>query len=391
MEDPFVVVSPVSPPPLVQFAWRQLAARVRRGYAPPPLHSLEPRWFVPSRGADRGSLEPVDLEALAARIEASSGVGFVLPTALGRSRDSLPGRVAELASQIAEVHRETSLPVVLVVGLQWFEGEEDEATTLLDAALRGALDVVEADQPVHLVGLTLRGPGKVETLRTCLPLVSSLGLQGLGWVDDDIELEPGCLARLVAGFLERAGGPRVVGAVKVPHRREEAASRWLFRLKQHMDPAVNYPHGCCMMVDASLLDRGIPARYTCDDGYFCYEILQRVPEQAAQRLALVDEAVCHYSVGAARGRLLPRLRRLLLHHLVFLADYPPPVGARYLSDYLYPGFVPISRRPASDGRRSGPLRWGLQAFHFTCLSAIALELAVRGLIGRPLREIRWSS
>jgi hypothetical protein len=202
-------------------------------------------------------------------------------------------------------------------------------------------------------------------------------------------LDPGCLARLVEGFFQRQGGPCVVGATKVPHEREEASSRWLFRFKQRMSPAVNYPHGCCLLVQAALFDRGIPDRYTCDDGYFCYEMLQRVPDEVSERMALIPTARCHYWVGAERGRLLPRLRRILVHHVVFLADYPSPVGAKYLSEYLYPGFWPLSRVPPLGAPRAA--RWLLQSLHFAFLSGTALELGVRGAIGRPLREIRWGS
>jgi len=375
-----------------EWAWKTIAARVRKGYVPPPPRAVLPRWWLTEKGRFDVpiTLREIDSAMLPehfARFEA--GVGFVLPTALRRSRGTLHQKVAELRDQILDVHREASQAVLLVIGLQWLEGEEQEALTLLEQAL--AVAPLDERPMIAILGLTLRGPGKANTLRTCIPLISRLGLRGLGWVDDDILLMPACLAHLVKGFLRRDGRPCVVGGTKIPRQREATASRWLFRLKQRMDPATNYPHGCCMLVDASLFDRGIPDRYCCDDGYFCYEMLRRAPDECEERLALIPEALCQYWVGADRGRLLPRLRRLLLNHVVFLADYPHEVGEKYLSDYLYPGFWPISRVATKDGVKiSDPTRWSLQLFHLLCLSSIAFELVVRGIVGHPLREIHWA-
>ena len=85
-----------------------------------------------------------------------------------------------------------------------------------------------------------------------------------------------------------------------------------------------------------------------------------------------------------------RLRRLLLHHAVFLSDYPPRVGLRYLGSFLYPGFGPLARYGGGEAPRSSPLRWSLQALHLLLLLMIVAELALRGLAGCPLRQIRWS-
>lgn len=365
--------------------WGAIAAPIRRGYLPPPKRDLSPRWWVRDVADDAPSaLREVSLEALApSRGSFDGGIGFVLPTALQRARGSLQTKLAELWEQIEQAQRDNAAPLLLVVGLQWRD-DETEALALLERALT-ALPMARG--AVALVGLTLRGPGKADTLRTCVPLVSQFGLRGLGWVDDDVVLDAGCLTRLVEGFLRCPDGPCVVGATKVPHERDETASRWLFRCKQRMSPAVNYPHGCCMLVEAGLFDRGIPDRYTCDDGYFCYEMLQRAPDDASARIALIPDARCHYWVGADRGRLLPRLRRILLHHVIFLADYPAPVGGKYLGEYLYPGFWPLSRVPPRGA--PGATRWLLQSLHFAFLSATALELGVRGAVGRPLRAVRW--
>jgi hypothetical protein len=367
--------------------WRAIAAPVRKGYLPQPKRELSPRWWLRDAGGEQSpAMREVPFEALAAQLGAfAGGIGFILPTALQRARENLPDKLAELWEQSEQAHRDNAAPLLIVVGLQWWD-DEGEALALLERAL---MALPEARKTLAVVGLTLLGPGKVVTLRTCLPLVSALGLRGLGWVDDDVLLDRGCLARLVEGFLQRQAGPCVVGATKVPHQREEASSRWLFRFKQRMAPAMNYPHGCCMLVDAALFDRGIPDRYTCDDGYFCYEMLQRVPDEASFRMALIPEARCHYLVGAERGRLVSRLRRILLHHVIFLADYPPPVGSKYLGEYLYPGFWPLSRVPPRGA--PGARRWLLQSFHFALLSGTALELWVRGVIGRPLRAVRWGS
>ncbi len=367
--------------------WDVVVRPVRKGFQPDTTSALDTaaRWW---RTSAAGVVEEIAYDDLAAGLTRAcrDGIAFVLPTTSSRSAEEIAGYARGLIEQLrAASERRPAMPLVLIVGVQWLaDVDEDEAvsrvtTVLAPWAARAA--------PVHVIGVALRGPYKVRTLRAAIALTLDADLCGLGWVDDDVRLGEACLARLIDDFVARPA-PCVVGATKIPHERTEAASRWLFRVKEVMQPATNYPHGCCMLVDRSLLQRGIPPRYRCDDGYFCFEVLRRTP-RTSEHLVLVPGATCDYLVGADRGRFVGKLKRVLLNHVVFLADYPPAVGLRYLREMLYPGFWPLARWDGRGGVRVAAARWVLQAIHLSCLVATAMGLGIRGVLGRPLREIRF--
>jgi hypothetical protein len=83
------------------------------------------------------------------------------------------------------------------------------------------------------------------------------------------------------------------------------------------------------------------------------------------------------------------LRRLLINHHVFIADYPRAVGQYYLSNMLFRGFWPIGRFDTSQGIRFGLLKWTLKLIYFGWFAYVGTELMVRGLLSRPLHEIPW--
>jgi hypothetical protein len=366
---------------VIDLIWRAAAEQIRRGYAPQSLPPATPLWL--SRGV---AGEVVGAET--PRLPPPSGerFAFVWPTVLRSDGGQQLRRLVDAALvQLADAARDSGVELVLVIGLQWLPGQAEHAR----AELQRVLAAVAPPAAVHLLGLLLPAPRKSRTLNAVFSAIDTLGLGAVGWIDDDVELAPRCLSRLVQRF-RQGGAGGAVGATKVAHRRPEWASRLLFRAKQSMQTAENYPHGCCILVDAAVVRRGIPERYVSDDGFVCFELLAPSRPDPLDKLQLVPEAECHYTVGAPRGRLLLRLRRLQLNHHVFLADYPPDVGRYYVRHMLFAGLWPIAPWDRSAPAGAALVRWQLKAVHFGLFCAIGAELALRGRAGRPLREIPWA-
>jgi hypothetical protein len=239
---------------------------------------------------------------------------------------------------------------------------------------------------VPFAAFTMADFGKVKSLNVALELAVARGAAGLLLVDDDVSLEMDCVPRLVRAF--RARGARgAVGAEKVGLSRGNLTSALLRWLKAQTRPACNVPHACCMVIDPRALAPGIPPRYVCDDGYISFTLLRPDADDPFQELHIVPGARCRHIIGGPPLQSIRRIRRLLLNHHIYLADFPPEVSAFYLRRVLFPGFWPIG---AAAGGHPRPLRWTLQAGYFAAFVAVGLELALLGMTGRPLREIRWA-
>lgn len=287
--------------------------------------------------------------------------------------------VAQLRTTVQALPGER--PVVLVV-LQHAPGAPDAAV----AAVRD----LPQDDDVLVLAATTPVRGKVRALNAAVTLLAGR-CTAVGWVDDDVRLDPGCLARLVAE-LRSSGGPVAVGARKSPGTTSHTTSRVLARAKRLMPSAMNYPHGCCMVVTADVLADGIPRRYVCDDGWVCFRLLDPVGPDPFARLRLVPDAVCHYTVGGAAGPTWHRLRRQRVSQLVLVADADEATARCYVRRALlhgvrlWPGEVPPG------GRRSDEVvRAVVSWVHVVTTVSLAVELAVRGLVGRPVRHVRWGT
>ncbi|MFD0385569.1 hypothetical protein ACFQ2B_34475 [Streptomyces stramineus] len=276
---------------------------------------------------------------------------------------------------------------MLFVGMQWSSAEEEDESV---RRLRALLPRARARLPrVPVCGLSLPGPGKPRTLNAAIGVAELLGCAGVGWVDDDVTLEAGCLARLARDFLA-AGCRGAVGATKVPHTKEFATSRLLARAKAIAAPATDYPHGCCILVATDVVSGGMPGRYVSDDGYVCFRLLDPALPDPLARLRLVPDARCHYYVAGPAGETRRRIRRLLLNHLVDLADWPLPVARHYFRHILFAGLWPLTGFDGTGGRRRGVQKALIKWLYFAWFAGVGAELYLRGLTGRPLRAVEWA-
>lgn len=344
--------------------------RIARGYQPTTTWDT-PVEFVPSGGVPRPH-------------PGGGGIGLVVPTQPSRAPlEEQQAMFGELLANVAAARRaHPDVRLVLMIGMQWrTPGEKDEARRRLAA-------LVAADAGPDTVGLLLQGPLKVRTLNAAIRVAEQLGLEGIGWIDDDVRMAEDCLARLVAAF--REGGSRgAVGATKIPYASAHVTSRLLHRAKAIAAPAMNYPHGCCILVATSVVAGGIPDRYVSDDGYVCFRLLDPAAADPLHNLRLVPDARVHYQVAGPAGATRRRIRRLLLNHHVYLADWAYPTSRYYFREILFLGLWPLAPWDFSQGVRTGCQKTAIKWLYFLWFAAIGAELYVRGLCGRPLRAVAW--
>ncbi|MDX3852344.1 hypothetical protein [Streptomyces sp. AK02-01A] len=364
---------------------RHLRATVARGYRP------DDTWTVPVRYLLEDGSSTGDQEKAAAALRGPGEPVFTLVAPTYVRRHTLAEqeeRLDRLLERVDEAVREhPGAGFVLFLGMQWSVPEEEkEALRRLEALLSRAGRHRSA---VRVAGLSLPGPGKPRTLNAAIAVAETLGCAGVGWLDDDVTLEPACLAHLVGDFLD--GGCRgAVGATKIPHAKPQTTSRLLHRAKAVAGPATNYPHGCCILVATDVMAGGMPDRYVSDDGYVCFRLLDPDLPDPLAHLRLVPGARCHYHVAGPAGETRRRIRRLLLNHLVDLADWPLPVTRHYFRHILFPGMWPLTGWSGSKGVAQGVGNAAIKWVYFGWFAAVGAELYLRGLFRRPLRGIRWA-
>jgi hypothetical protein len=378
-----------------------LLTRIKRvvsrgyGYEVPDL-AARTRFFTrSSAGAARADVvEEIERDALAGRYEAElrGGIAVILPTVLARAPLAVHREiVSHIAGQLSDIRRRLpGTPVAFCIGLQYEEGNEAAAVQ----RLRDTLSAVwaQADTWRHdlvFIGIVAPRLHKVVTLNAAFGVLRRFGLRGIGWTDDDVRFSDGAWARLAEAFLA-GGGRGAVGAVKLGLPGDHLAARALYRLKQLTQPATNYPHGCAILVDARQVGRGIPPRYISDDGFVCFENLRPDAADPLEQLRLVAGASCLHYVGGPAGQTLKRLRRMLINHVVFMADYPDDVARTYFRELLFGGLWPLAPFDRSKGGVHGVKKLGVKLVYFGWFSAVCAELFVRGVAGRPLRDVRWN-
>nr|ANQ31712.1 glycosyltransferase [Actinoplanes teichomyceticus] len=284
---------------------------------------------------------------------------------------------------VREAH--PGLPVTVWIGIQADGG--DAAAIERVTAVLGHLRVPAG---LVVVGAALAGRGKLLTTNAVLRVTAALRYTGWLWVDDDVELAPDCLQRLVTRFLER-GGTGAVGACETAQISTTPSARMMDTVSEHTMPPYAYPAAGCMLVAADVVAGGISPRRLTDDGFVVFELLTRAPDGAAADFEVVPEARCGFCrIGRASDTLV-RLRRSMYSHVVSMADYPSRTARRYFQQYLFYGLWPLAPWDGRRGPARGLVRWSIKAVHFTWFGAVAASLAVRGLAGHPVRGVTWGA
>ena len=146
-----------------------------------------------------------------------------------------------------------------------------------------------------------------------------------------------------------------------------------------------------MMIDARLAAVGIPDRYVCDDDYFCFALLRPGQPDPKEEMALVPAALCFHTVGGSLPEVYRRVRRSLFSSHVMQADFPLPVSNFYFCRIQFYGLWPMAPLDRSRSLGYAIAKWLLKAIYFAWYAEVGGELFVRGLLGRPLRQIAWSA
>lgn len=342
--------------------YSRVAGLVARGYQPPAKRRPSIDWVIPAP-VDEGRLVvfcPTVTVARNERSQAEAILQFAAHLWRGLERGALP-------------------PCLLLLGVHHTSDRRDVAITRV-YALRERL----ASAPFPFAAFCTTEAGKVTALNVAIALAVRSRAIGLLQLDDDIRLEEHAVEELYAAY-RAAGRGIAVGAAKVAVPRSTSTSRVMQWSKRRTRTAVNYPHACCLLFDPRLLAPGVPARYVSDDGYICFKLLRPEFEDPLVLLRLVPDARCFYHVGGPAHQAVRRVRGILLSVHIFLADFPPQVSRYYFREILFPGFWPLGSRPSSQ-----PLNWLVQSLYFAWFTAVGLELAVRGAVGIPLRDIGWA-
>jgi len=314
------------------------------------------------------------------------GLAVVLTTFVGRGEwRSQTQPVSMLAEQLRSFRAAwPDVPVFAVIAMQWQADQEPEA----HARLRQCESLWTAAPSARLLCISVEAGRKLISLNCAISLAERAGTRAILWIDDDVQLSDGAIATLWKTF--KQGNYRgAVGPTKIGRPRKTVSSKLVHRFKQRTTPATNYPHGCCLLVDLDVVRGGIPWEYASDDGYVCFELLRPESKNPLELLKISPDAVCFHETGAESWYdNFTRIRRMQLNHHIMIARYPDVVGRYYFRAILFRGLWPIAdRADAGEGRRM--VRWWLKLLHFMLFLSVGIELILRGLIGRQLRQVPW--
>jgi hypothetical protein len=363
-----------------------IQAIVARGYRPVLEPDAVVRWVT--AGAPEREL---GVEAVLSRMPADS-IFALCPTYLGRCDLSEHCAIVERFSRQLGlvVRRRPNLGIVLFVGMQWLESHDSDNEEAALQRLRTLATIAEQHSPSAFVGFALKGPGKNRTINAALGAGEGGRPRGWLWIDDDIQLEDGCLERLIDRFLAE---PRrgAVGATIVQRQQRYASSRWLHRVGKLTAPLKAFPTAGCMIVEPRVLRGGIPVRCFADDAFVLFELLDPSRKDPFEALEVVREARAYHPVGGSGRVTYAQWRRRLYTHVIYTAEYPPEVARCYLSSCLFFGLWPISDWDRSLGIGGTMLRWMIKAVHLVLFLGAAANLFVRGVVDRPIDSVSWGS
>lgn len=318
-------------------------------------------------------------------LDSKEKIGFILPTYV----DSMSiKRQLEQYHHYFESLREAAkkymnFSLVVFVAMQWKDGQREEARQRLEKIMK--LDIQDDFQ---LIAFSCKAQKKTSSLNIAISIAQELKSIAIGWIDDDVILKQDCLKYLIKDFLNLTE-PGAVGANKIGIPVTNKSSKIFFKLKSVTTPAMNYPHGCCMLVSAELIKNGIPERYHSDDGYICFELIRPNKDNPFDLLKITNKAICYHFVGGELKNILKRIRRLLLFHVIFMADYPINVATYYFKYSLFYGLWPLAPWDRNKTPILSLFKWLLKAIYFMVFVTVAIELAIRGIINKPLEKINW--
>ena len=348
----------------------------------------------------RGFAQPADMSQNIVLLRededrpASSGrqkIAVFLPTMISRfAAEEAQEFLNVLSREILFAVQEQAVDLHLFIAMQ-HHGESD---TNGRAALEAILETLSKafvgyGERIGVIALLLLGPGKVVSINAMTALALNRKIEAVLLIDDDVDFSEKCFSHLIRVYLA-SSSPVAIGARKIGQPFATSPSLILSKLKGFTQPAENYPHACCMIVSIEVIAPNIPLVYSSDDGYICFRLLRPNSAMPLERLQLIDDAYCYHWVGGRNvSEISSRLRRMLLHHHLFLSHIDPASARYYLSQLLFFGMWPWVSLDVTKGWRLGIIKCLLKYAYAIWFGKIGAELIVRGLGNRPLDQIKW--
>jgi hypothetical protein len=297
--------------------------------------------------------------------------------------------IEEILRQLEDAKKSfPQLSLLLWIGMQWKRPDCNEqlAVERLRALAARAKDV----SSVPFIGMALPGPGKNRTINAAIRAASRLNPQAWVWIDDDIKMEKACLQILIARYFAQPAR-RALGATIISVKGRGASSAALCRVGTVTPPQKLYPTAACMIVDSTVVSRGIPGRYFADDAFVLFELLKPSRDDPFEDLEVVPAARAYHPIGGGARVTLRQFRRRLYTHVIYSADYPWTIARCYLLSCLFFGLWPITGWDRSQQLSTRVLRWFIKAIHLILFVLIGANLMLRGLLNRPLKSVSWGS
>jgi hypothetical protein len=318
-------------------------------------------------------------------------IAIFLPTMLARFDLAGVGEfLDEIGREIRFAIEEADVDIHLYIAMQYGGGSEVKGRAAVEMMLQTLAQSLRGTPArVGMVALLLPGPGKIVSINAMTALASDRKVEAVVLIDDDVAFSAKCFSRLIQAYLA-SPAPVAIGARKIGQPFATSSSQILSRMKTFTQPAVNYPHACCMIVSIEVIAPEIPLIYSSDDGYVCFRLLQPWSAEPLERLRLLDHAYCYHQVGGRdAGEIFSRIRRMLLHHHLFLSHADRQSTGYYLSQLLFFGMWPLVPFDRANGWGRGIIKCLLKYAYAIWFGKIAIELIVRGFSNRPLSEISW--
>lgn len=351
---------------------------ISKGFSPPP-HAIAACRIVRDDEQNEADL---------------SRIAIFLPTMLDRLEEQESAEyLASLAAQLEAAARNQKVALSFYIALQHAGSRQDIAIAALEKAvgiIEAPLAAVSVSMPI--VALVLDATGKVNSINEMTRLALTKDVEAVVLIDDDVSFSPNCFDRLIAAYLDRPS-PCAIGARKLGRPLNTRASSILHKLKSFTQPAENYPHACCMIVSIEVISPRIPPIYSSDDGYICFRLLDvKNAKNPLHKLTLIDDAWCYHMVGGRNTvEIKSRIRRILLHHHLFLSHADPETSLYYSSQILFYGLWPWVPFDWSRGWRAGAIKCAIKYLYAIWFTKIAIELIMRGRSNRPMNQIKWGN
>lgn len=319
----------------------------------------------------------------------AEAICVVLPTYIGRNNmNNIYDSYEKLVNQLTIVRNHMpDLPLVFFVGIQWKNHEKESAISVMMNLIKKNMSLPNL---IEFVGIILNQNGKVFTLNTVFNIADKIDTIGVCYLDDDVTINEGGLSCLFKSFIKR-GARGSVGASKYPIPRDNYSAKLLHRAKKRMKTSItSYPHGCCIIIDSNLVHHKIPERYSCDDGFFCFSLINMNYSDPMADMYIDSQVRCYHYVGGPFKEIYFRIRRSLLDVIIYLSDFPTDKSLFYFSEIIFAGLWPINRFDSSNGFLVGVKKCLLKWTYFIWFCEVCFELFARGIFGKPLKEINWA-